>query len=323
MKQKTATFFDLTRTRLHDVEECIRASPDEHHPGLEAAIDHLLTSGGKRIRPIAVILTGGMLNANIDQTVTHAAAIELLHTATLVHDDLVDGSLMRRGFPTLNARIGPEATVLTGDYIFARAAHLAAETQSIRLMEAFSHTLMIIVKGEVTQLFDPPSKDLRQGYLERTYAKTASLFEIATGGVPILNENDRETIQAMKNFGRNIGLAFQIVDDILDFIGDPTLVGKPVANDLRQGLITLPTLCYLESRPDQLSVIDKLRNQSGDEAVITELIHEIRDSEAIEMARGEAEEFVIAAEASLDRMPPVQEREALFELARYVLNRTI
>jgi geranylgeranyl pyrophosphate synthase len=321
MKSKTAASFDLVRPELYKVEERMRANPGKHHPSLDAAIEHLLSSGGKRIRPTLVLLTGSMLGANRDHLITLAASIEMLHTATLVHDDLIDGSLLRRGIPTLNAKWSPGATVLTGDYIFARAAHLAAAIGSRELMEIFARTLMTIVNGEILQLFGPRSEDARQEYFDRIYAKTASLFEVATEGSTILSGRNQETVASMKSFGYNIGIAFQIMDDVLDFIGDQDQVGKPVANDLRQGLITLPALCYLESNPNHGALRKMLQRGEMDNEDLDHLIDEIRASSAIEEALGQAKEFVTAGEAQLNDMPASPERDALYDLAQYIANR--
>ena len=185
-----------------------------HHPDLGAALDHLLSSGGKRIRPAVALLTGEMLGAERDKVISLAAAIELLHTATLVHDDLIDGALLRRGIPTLNAQWTPGATVLTGDFIFACAAKLAAETKSVDLIHIFAETLATIVNGEITQMFPRLSDDYYQEYLSRIYAKTASLFELATIAPAILSPMGETTTDAAQRFGYGIGMAFQIIDDI-------------------------------------------------------------------------------------------------------------
>ena len=324
MKVSEASFYALVQPLLLQVEERMRTPPEgNHHPNLDAAIQHLLSSGGKRVRPILVLLTSGMLQVNPDYAVDLAAAIEMLHTATLVHDDLIDGSLLRRGIPTLNAGWTPGATVLTGDYIFARAAHIAAAIGSRPLMESFARTLMTIVNGEISQMFNPPGKDGRKDYFDRIYAKTASLFEVATEGCAILSEQDRDAIESYKAFGYHLGMAFQIVDDILDFVGNEKEVGKPVANDLRQGIITLPTLCYLETHPNRDELQAKLQNRSIDQDTFEEVIDAIHDSDAIDQALEQAGEFIATGERLLQSAPESPERAGLHELARYILSRTL
>lgn len=319
---QTATFFDLTRSDLERVEERLREKRVEHHPNLDTALDHLLASGGKRLRPITAILTGQLLGANPEAIITHAAAIEMLHTATLVHDDLIDDSLLRRGIPTLNARWSSGATVLTGDYIFARAAHLAAETGSLALMKAFARTLMTIVNGEVTQLFGEDHIDPMQAYQHRIYAKTASLFEVSSEGAALLSNQGPDTIDAIKRFGYFIGMAFQVVDDILDFTGNPDDVGKPVGNDLRQGLITLPTLFHLEHHPDRTQITDQIISGSFTDDQLNNLIADIRDSDSIRRSQEQASNYIDEGQAKLSVLPAAAERDGLHDLAQYVITRS-
>lgn len=323
MKPQTATFFDLAQPQLEAVEAQMLLSFDGHHASLDEALSHLLSSGGKRIRPTIAILSGKMLDVEMEHLILHAAAIEMLHTATLVHDDLIDGALLRRGIPTLNARWSPGATVLAGDYIFARAAHLAAQTGSLALMDVFARTLMTIVNGEITQLFDVEPDDLLQSYYDRIYAKTASLFEVSTLGAALIGECDEETIESMRAFGHKIGLAFQIVDDVLDFTGDQESVGKPVGSDLRQGLLTLPTLLYLADRDQDHNLIRSIREQQLKEHEYEELVDAIRSSSAISQALAQAEFFIQQGEDLLNNMPATPERDALMEISRYIVRRDL
>jgi geranylgeranyl pyrophosphate synthase len=322
MEPTTATFFDLVRDDLPEVEARMRKAPDGLQPRLGTAIEHLLSSGGKRLRPTLTLLAGRMLSAGRDSLINLAAAIEMLHTATLVHDDLIDGSLLRRGLPTLNAQWPAGATVLAGDYVFARAAFLASQIGSLPLMEQFARTLMVIVQGEVTQLFREGASDPRQAYFDRIYAKTASLFEMATQGAATLSAVPMDTVEAMRRIGFHFGMAFQIVDDALDFIGNEARVGKPLGSDLRQGLITLPTLCYIESQ-EAPELLTALRAGSLEPSAAAELVEAIRSSGAVEQALAEARRETAAAEALLAGMPDSAERTALFEASRYIVDRTI
>ena len=301
----------------------MRERVGESHPALESAIDHLLSSGGKRVRPTVVLLTAAMFGANRQHSVTLAAAIEMLHTATLVHDDLIDGALLRRGTPTLNAQWTPAATVLTGDYLFARAAFLCSQTGSLVIMEMFARALMTMVGGEINQLFRTRSGDLRQDYFNRIYAKTASLFELSTEAAAVLSGAPTTQTAQAKAVGYNLGVAFQIVDDVLDFVGNQQEVGKPVASDLRQGLITLPTLCYLKQNPEDPGLSRILADGHLDGRMLEELIEAIRDSGAINESLEEARGFAAAGGANLAGVPDGPERDALFELAQYVVQRTV
>jgi geranylgeranyl pyrophosphate synthase len=309
---------------IQEVEELMRSQAHDRHPELQAALDHLIIAGGKRVRPALVLLTGNMLGADHDRLITIAAAVEMLHTATLVHDDLIDGALLRRGNPTLNSHWSPAATVLTGDFIFARAAKLAANTDCLPLMKLFAETLAIIVNGELTQLFSSRGIANRENYDRRIYAKTASLFEMSARAAAMISPVDHVFVEKMQEFGRKTGLAFQILDDILDFTGEQESVGKPVGSDLLQGLVTLPTLYYIEKYPNDTNVAILLNgNFASEPNAMIELVQSIRSSECIELALNDARSMVEGAIRILKDMPAGEERRALEELARYIVDRNI
>ncbi len=320
---ETVNFFDFVQEDIPLVEERMRAQSDDHHPDLKMALHHLLSSGGKRVRPTVTLLVGGMLGAPHENVITLAAAVELLHTATLVHDDVIDGSLLRRGSPTLNARWSPGATILTGDFIFARAAKLAAETESIDVMKLFAKTLSVIVNGEITQLFISKGLVNRENYYNRIYAKTASLFELCTVAPVFLSGGDQSMIDHMQKFGYEVGMAFQIIDDILDFTGDQTEIGKPVANDLRQGLVNLPALRYLEKYPDDVEMKKVVEDRIVSEETIMNVVNAIKESGAIESSHEEARNFIERGVEALHKIPETPERHALEGLARFVIDRQI
>jgi len=301
----------------------MRAQAQESHPDLRAALEHLLASGGKRVRPTIVLLVGNMLGGEEDRLVTVGAAIELLHTATLVHDDLIDGSLLRRGIPTLNARWSPAATVLTGDFLFARAAKLAAEADHLPLMEHFARTLATIVNGELTQLFTSRGLISRENYYQRIYAKTASLFEMSARAAALVSPVDETITESMRAFGYEIGMAFQIVDDILDFTGDQNAVGKPLGSDLLQGLVTLPAIYFAEAHPNDPDVQLLSEGGWGNQERMERLVHAIRESNAIKQSMREAESFI---QRALEKLAPFHtgvERSALEDLARYIVDRKV
>jgi geranylgeranyl pyrophosphate synthase len=321
MERIIAPFTELVLSDLHKVETRMREIPPDVNPNLEAAIKQLLSSGGKRLRPTLTLLSGEMLGADPERTINLAAAIEMLHTATLVHDDLIDGAFLRRGNPTLNAKWSAGATVLSGDFIFARAAYLAAETGSLELMRIFAEKLMVMVNGEIGQLFWTGSGNIRKDYFNRIYEKTASLFEVATHGASLLSDCNDALRQEMKAFGYEVGIAFQIVDDILDFTGDQEKVGKPVGNDLRQGLITLPAIRYFETHPED-HILDKILNsRSESEDELDELIERINNSEAIDESFEEARDFISSARNRLTHAPSGEKRDALFDLADFTIQR--
>jgi geranylgeranyl pyrophosphate synthase len=321
MEVKAETFFDLVRKDIAEVEALMRSARIDHHPQLNAALEQLLSSGGKRIRPTITLLMGGMLAADSQRLVTLASAIELLHTATLVHDDLIDGSELRRGFPTLNAKLASGATVLTGDYIFARAAHLASLTESLEIMTDFAQTLMTIVNGELTQLYLTRANLDVSDYYDRIYAKTGSLFEMAAKSPALLAECDEDQVEAAKQIGCDLGIAFQIVDDVLDFVGAIEKTGKPVGSDLRSGLVTLPTLAFIDAEPARRHQIEQhLEGLLGTDE-LEQLIDDIKGSVAVEIALNEGRSYVRSALERLASFSDTQERAALYEVADYIIRR--
>ncbi len=320
----TVDIFTPIQADLKAVEAKLReAALANQNQALTSALEHLLASGGKRVRPAVALLSARLFDAEPSRAVALAAAIEMLHTATLVHDDLIDGSLLRRGLPTLNTQWTPGATVLTGDFLFARAAALASETDSVRVMNVFSRTLMVIVNGEINQMFVGRGQASREGYLQRIYAKTASLFAVAAEAATILGKADEHTISAMRHFGREVGMAFQMIDDILDFTGEESKIGKPVGSDLRQGLFTLPVLIYLEKHPDDLDVAALLNGHSGESEHVDRVVQAVRNSGAIALALDEAKTYIVRAQTALAPMPANMYRRALSDLADYFVSRKV
>jgi geranylgeranyl pyrophosphate synthase len=316
-------FLSSVTEEIKLVEERMRMQADNSHPDLRAAVEHLLASGGKRIRPTLGILTGNMLGAPLEKLITLGAAVELLHTATLVHDDLIDGSLLRRGMATLNARWSPPATVLTGDFLFARAAISAAEIDHLPLMKLFSETLATIVNGELTQMFTSRGLISRENYYVRIYAKTASLFEMTARAAATVSPVDETVIESMRDFGYQIGMAFQIVDDILDFNGEQSEVGKPLGSDLLNGLVTLPAIYYAEANPNDPDVISLPNGGWSNPDNMARLVTNIRASNSTKQALHEANQHIDRALARLDSMEPSVERDALENLAKYIVDRKV
>ena len=235
------------RDDLLRVETKMRGSLDVAHPTLAELLTYMIDHGGKRLRPALLIMASRFYPVDdSDKVISAAAAIELLHTASLVHDDLVDNATLRRGSPTLNKYWGGGTTVLIGDYLLARSAWLATYTGKQRLIEKFSDTLVIIVEGELREIFKTSSVFSRDDYERRIYAKTASLFAISAEAGAMLSSAPDEDIQTLRDFGYNLGMAFQIIDDVLDFTGKEGVVGKTVGIVLaswlavKSGLAQLP-----------------------------------------------------------------------------------
>ncbi|MGH2582191.1 MAG: polyprenyl synthetase family protein [Anaerolineales bacterium] len=306
---------------LPDVEARMRDQVRGYHPILESALDQLLSSGGKRVRPTVSLLTSSMFGVDHEIRINLAAAVELLHTATLVHDDLIDGATLRRGTPTLNAELGDSATILTGDFLFSQAAWLGSQVKSVEVMALFAKTLSTIVNGEVVQIFERNAVVNREEYYQRIYAKTASMFELAAAAPAYIVHHEEVYFEPLRSYGYGIGMAFQMVDDILDFSSTAKSMGKPVASDLRLGLVTLPALIYFEANPASHELKMMQEGERLQEDDIESLIEEIRMAGAVERSHDEANRQIKNALQSLDELPDRPERKALAELAEYVVER--
>jgi geranylgeranyl pyrophosphate synthase len=323
---------------LRRVEAKMKALDTSLFTPLATAFVDLIGSGGKRLRPaLALLAAHGDPNLHESspiyaRVISLAAAVEMLHTATLIHDDVIDGALLRRGAPTLNATWNRGATVLAGNYMFARAASFAAETQNPRVIGIFSNTLAAIVDGELRQL--RARYNLNQDkheYYQRIFAKTASLFCAATEAAAVLAELPAAHVTPLRDYGHNLGMAFQIVDDILDFTGDAGTLGKPAGSDLRQGTLTLPFFYYVNTHPhsDQLLAwLEESATFADDsdhtdwDAAVDQVVADLRNSAAGDAARQEAQLFIDRARAALSAVQDSPYRRAMFELCDFVIRRT-
>lgn len=322
------TMFDAIRDDLGAVEARMLAAVREADEPLSSALASLLASGGKRLRPALVILSARLFHWDAERIINLAAAVEMLHTATLIHDDTIDQAEVRRGQSTLNATWSRAATILAGDYLFARAAALAADTSSTRVASIFANTLVVICQGELRQMLSlfEWRGDL-EGYYQRIYAKTASLFAASCEGGAVLARAPEEGVRALRECGRQLGMAFQIVDDVLDFVGDTQHLGKPVGADLRQGIATLPVYYYLQNGGRESLVemaLDRDRaDQPARDQAVDELVAAVVSSGAIEECRREAERFARQAIECLAPLGDSPYRRALGELARFVIARDL
>ena len=352
--QDASALLAPVRGGLEQVEEKMKSVDADVFAPLANAFLELIGQGGKRLRPALALLAAGLQDGTPDlgsfrsnadgmpaapgeyrnphTLIALAAAVEMLHTATLVHDDVIDGALLRRDAPTLNASWSAGATVLAGDYMFARSAQFAAETDNVRVITIFSDTLRVIVDGEMRQLSDRNDfRQDRQAYYQRIYAKTASLYSAATEAAAVLVGLSPDRVQALKSFGYQFGMAFQIVDDILDFVGTDATLGKPVGSDLRQGTLTLPFLYYLRELPQPQKVVSRLlqareRADAGDpgilSATVQEIVQAVRASGAIEAAHQEALGFLDHAVHDLAPFNDNLCQRSLLGLCAFVVQRS-
>ena len=317
---KTAPLYGSVQEDLRLVEQVFDEIKQVDYGPLGEMLKMVLGGGGKLMRPALALLAGRFGNYDLDRLVPLAASVELLHTATLVHDDVIDNADMRRGRPTVNSAFQNSTTVMLGDFLFAHAADQVVRTDELRVVRLFSQTLMIMAKGEIRQ--DMAAYDSRQtirDYLARINGKTASLFSTACEGGAIVAGEPDEHVAALREYGYNFGMAFQVIDDILDFAGDPEAMGKPVGSDLMQGTLTLPSFLLLERMPGD-NPVKAYFDSPGDEALAA-AIAAIKDSgslaESIEMAR----DFSRRAVEALASLPDNPDRRTLAELAAYILDR--
>jgi geranylgeranyl pyrophosphate synthase len=289
---------------------------------LAQMLDHVLGAGGKRIRPALALLGGTFGNYDLDRLVPLAASIELLHTATLVHDDVIDAAATRRGRPTANHLYDNAVSVMIGDFLFAHAAELVARIGSVRVVRLFAQTLMRMVTGEIDQdvgAFDA-SKRISD-YLTRIGGKTASLFGTACEGGGITAGAAEPYVAALRDYGFYLGIAFQIVDDVLDFIGDEAVMGKPAGSDLMQGTLTLPSLLAMEEPSGRIAVTRLFGARRNKAQLLEHALDVIRGGDAIARAQSFAEDYAQRAIDATALLPDSPGRRTLVELTHMVITR--
>ena len=293
------------------LDEVARSAPSE----MVEQLKHALKDGGKRVRPALTLFAGKFFKYNLNLLIPMATGVELLHTATLIHDDTIDDSQMRRGKQSIKQRWGNTNAVLLGDYLFATSAGMVAETQNIRVIKLFAQTLMTICTGEIEESVNTLNQR-REIYYQVIGNKTASLFAAAGESGAVLSEAPEEAIQSLKEYGYNLGMSFQIVDDILDFAGQKETLGKPTESDLARGILTLPVIILLEG-PNSRQAHEALRDKRGDR--ITELINTSVIDECYAVAR----DFSSRASAALAGLPRNSAYDSLIGLAAYVTERDV
>lgn len=288
---------------------------------LSEQLGYVVRSDGKGIRPALTLLAGRFYNYNLKYLLPMATSVELMHTATLVHDDAIDKSEARRGKPTINKLWGEETSVLLGDYLFAKAGEFVSDTHNPQVIKLFSQTLATISSGELSQLLGAfKLEQTQQHYFQRISDKTASLFSLATESGAILSEAPEKSVEALKEYGYNLGIAYQIVDDILDFIGTKEKLGKPVGSDLSQGTLTLPAILLLERYPED-NPVKRLFENKDKQKNIELAIELVRNSSIVQKCYEVALEYCAKACHNLNLLPENASRQSLTELADYIIGR--
>jgi len=315
----------ITRTIAADMEAVnavIRQRLQSEVALVNQIAEYIISAGGKRIRPVLVLL---LANAYGYRGTGHhelAAVVEFIHTATLLHDDVVDESSMRRGRQTANAMFGNAASVLVGDYLYSRAFEMMTSLDLMRVMQILSRATTVIAEGEVLQLLNMHDPDVTQeSYLRVIRSKTAKLFEAAAQlGALVAGANDAQ-IEAAGEYGRSLGTAFQLIDDVLDYAGDAAEIGKNVGDDLREGKPTLPLIYVMENgTPEQRELIRTCIEQ-GDETHFDAVLAAVTNSGALDFTRREAEAAARRASAAIADLPESEYKQSLLQLCTFAVDR--
>ncbi|MGQ0708464.1 MAG: polyprenyl synthetase family protein [Rhodoferax sp.] len=307
---------------MRAVDQVITQRLDSDVPLVGSVAQYIINAGGKRLRPALLLLVCGALDCQNTQRHNLAAVVEFIHTATLLHDDVVDESTLRRGNATANARFGNPASVLVGDFLYSRAFQMMVEAQSMRIMEVLADATNVIAEGEVMQLMNMHNADLDEaGYLQVIRSKTAKLFEASARVGAILCAATPEQEQACAEYGQALGTAFQVIDDVLDYSGDAAVMGKNLGDDLREGKTTLPLIAAMQrASADDAALIRQAIEQGGAEH-LERVVQIVRDTGALEVARQAAQTESARAENAILTLPPSEHRECLLQLAAVALQR--
>lgn len=320
-RSSAALFAPIARD-LEEVERVLRRTLEDARPGVDRLLAHLAHYKGKRLRPALLLLTAQACDKVAPAHHLLAAVVEMIHTATLVHDDVLDSAAVRRHVPTVNSLWGNQASILLGDYLFTHAFHLSSTLDDVRACRIIGESTNLLCAGELQQICRRGDLDLcEDDYFEIIDAKTAELTACACKlGAMYAGMND-EVIGRLANFGRSLGVAFQIADDVLDLIGEETLAGKSLGTDLEQKKLTLPIIHLLQTAPaEQAARVRSILSAAGNhkrEALLPELL----SAGSLDYARQRAEAFASAALSDLDCLPPSPARTILETLADRVVHR--
>jgi len=317
-KMKLKMLYSDMRSDLEIIEKELGIAVNSSSDLLNEASLHLLLAGGKRLRPVFVLLAAKFGNYQIDQMLRVAVPLELIHMASLVHDDVIDDSEMRRGQLTVKAQWNNRVAMYTGDFIFARALEYITEIQNPEAHRILSYTMVEICVGEIIQIEDKFKLDQRlQDYFRRIKRKTALLISSSCHLGAVVSGADEKTANHLKRFGYYVGMSFQIIDDILDFTSSDKVLGKPAGSDLIQGNITLPIL-YLKDSPEFRPALEHALSGDMTEIERLELIKRIRQSDAIAKSKAISDRYLKKALKEIDQLPSSPAKKSLRDIALYM-----
>ncbi|PQA82061.1 octaprenyl diphosphate synthase [Limnohabitans sp. TS-CS-82] len=307
---------------MAEVDRVIAHRLDSGVPLVSTVSQYIISAGGKRIRPALVLLMSGALGYQDAQRHNLAAIVEFIHTATLLHDDVVDESTLRRGRATANESFGNPASVLVGDFLYSRAFQMMVDSGEMRVMEVLADATNVIAEGEVLQLMNMHDASLDEaGYLRVIRSKTAKLFEASTRLAAIMARSTPEVETACANYGQALGTAFQVIDDVLDYDGDAQELGKNLGDDLREGKNTLPLIIAMQRAPEQERALIQRAIENGEMEALPDIVRIVRSTGALEATRSSASLEAERAIAALHVLAPSPYRDALHALAAQLLDR--
>lgn len=313
---------DLIATDMVELDRVIDAKLASGVPLVRQVSKYIIGAGGKRLRPALLLLMSGALGYAGAHRYNLAAVVEFIHTATLLHDDVVDESTMRRGRPTANESFGNAASVLVGDFLYSRAFQMMLDTRDMRVMEILANATNVIAEGEVLQLMNMGDASLNEAaYLHVIRSKTAKLFEASTHLAAILANAPADTEAACADYGQALGTAFQVVDDVLDYAGDASETGKNVGDDLREGKTTLPLILAIQKAKPAQSQLIRDAIESGDVSQLPAIISIVQETGALTDTRVAAAREAQRAVDALDALPRNPYTAALLQLAAQLLER--
>jgi octaprenyl-diphosphate synthase len=307
---------------MREVDGVIAHRLDSGVPLVGSVSQYIISAGGKRLRPALLLLCCGALGYTGTQRFNMAAVVEFIHTATLLHDDVVDESELRRGAPTANARFGNPASVLVGDFLYSRAFQMMVEAQSMRIMQVLADATNIISEGEVMQLMNMHNAALDEaGYLQVIRSKTAKLFEASARVGAILSGATPAQEDACAEYGQAMGTAFQVIDDVLDYAGDTAVMGKNLGDDLREGKTTLPLIAAMQRGTDAERATIQTAIETGDISMLDAVVAIVHKTGALDIAKASARSEAERAIAAAKQLPANAYSACLVSLASQLLER--
>ena len=318
----TSTGLSIIDADMHQVDAVIADRLRSSVPLVGNVSQYIIKAGGKRLRPALLLLCCGALGCQNRQRFNLAAVVEFIHTATLLHDDVVDDSALRRGLATANATFGNPASVLVGDFLYSRAFQMMVEAQSMPIMQVLADATNVIAEGEVMQLMNMHNAALDEtGYLQVIRSKTAKLFEASARVGALLAQASALQEDACAEYGQALGTAFQVIDDVLDYAGDAALMGKSLGDDLREGKATLPLIAAMQRGTEAEALAIKNAIETGDLAALEHIVRIVRNTGALDIARDAARQEALRAVAAAQRLPEGPHTDCLIHLATQLLER--